>query len=226
MDRQIDSRMARTKKRALVDGTITPRAALLYGSILGAAGFLLLAFGTNLLTLIVGVVGFVDYVILYGFVKRRSVHGTLVGGISGAMPPVAGYLSVTNHIDATVVLLFAILTLWQLPHFYAIGIYRLSDYKKAKVPILTVVRGVDAAKRQIVLYIIAVALCMPLLTFYGTTGKTYLVVTTLLSILWIRLGLKGFRVDDDSAWARKVFGFSLVVLLVFSILISLNWLLP
>lgn len=155
IDRGIDSQMTRTKKRALVTGKISSRSALLYGSILGIIGLLILLIFTNFLTTRIAIAGFIFYVVLYGYFKRRSIYGTLVGSVSGAIPPVIGYSAVTNTFDIGAILLFLILASWQMPHFYAIGIYRLSEYKKANLPILSVVKSVHLTKLHIVLFIVA-----------------------------------------------------------------------
>src|SRR3981189_1142404 len=101
--------MTRTKKRALVSGLISGRNALIYATILGLIGFSLLVFHTNLLTAFIGFIGFFVYIVLYGISKRRSIHGTIVGSIAGAVPPVVGYLAVTNNFDSGAFLLFLIL---------------------------------------------------------------------------------------------------------------------
>jgi len=227
LDRDIDRRMARTKKRALVQGAVSVPAALAYATLLGVAGFALLALWTNRLTVIIGAVGLVAYVVLYGVAKRTTVHSTLVGSVSGAIPPVAGYTALTGHLDGAAWILFAILVAWQMPHFYAIGMYRLQDYKNAGLPILPVVKGLRAAKIQIVAYIAAFAAACALLTIFGYTGYIYLVATTGLSIWWLIRGLQGFRAGtDDVKWARKMFFFSLIITLDVAIMLSVGALLP
>lgn len=226
IDRDIDRQMARTKARALVNGLINGRSALTYAIILGLIGLVTLWRYTNHLTLLVGLIGFVDYVVLYGITKRTSVWGTVVGSISGAVPPVAGYTAVANRIDAAAVILFLILVCWQMPHFYAIAMYRFDDYKRAKIPVLPVVKGMRAAKIQILLYIVAFMVSASLLTVFGYTGYTYLLVVILLSLLWLKLGIKGINQDKDTVWGRKMFLFSLLVITLLSVVISLTVWLP
>jgi len=155
IDRDIDKFMARTKKRALPTGIISGRNALLYAIVLGVIGFSLLLFYTNLLTTFVGFVGFFVYIVLYGISKRRSVYGTIVGSIAGAVPPVVGYVAVTNNFDMGALLLFLILVIWQMPHFYAIAIFREDDYAAASIPVLPIKQGIKATKIHMVLYIAA-----------------------------------------------------------------------
>jgi protoheme IX farnesyltransferase len=227
IDRDIDQRMDRTKKRALVSGVISGQNALIYATLLGVIGFVVLTLFVNSLVVSIGLIAFVDYIILYGIAKRRSVHGTLVGAIAGAAPIVAGYCAVTDHFNGAALLLFLILACWQMPHFYAIAMYRFNDYKAADLPILPVKRGLKITKIQIVLYVIAFGVATTLLTIFGYTGYVYLVIMLLLSLAWLRLGLKGLhKGNDDKLWARKMFFFSLIIILSLSVMLSFNFLLP
>lgn len=212
IDRDIDKAMARTKRRALASGRVSARNAMAYATVLGVTGFLILGVFTNLLTVAVGLFGFVDYVVLYGIAKRRSVHGTLVGSLSGSAPIVAGYTAATGRLDGGALLLFLILTFWQMPHFYAIALRRLADYKAANIPVLPAVKGPRAAKFQIVLYVAAFALAAGLLFAYGYTGYVYLVCLGLYAAGWLALGLRGFKASDDKQWATRMFLYSLVML--------------
>lgn len=226
LDRNIDKKMKRTQKRALVTGAISVRSALIFGTILGLLGTYLLIHFTTMLTAAIALFGFVAYVIIYGIGKRKTVHGTAIGSISGSIPPVVGYVAVTNQLDLGALLLFLVLVCWQMPHFYAIAIMRMKDYAKAGIPVLPVKRGVYATKVQIVLYIIVFILACMALTFCGYTGYTYTLVMGLVGLFWLDRSIRGFRVDNDRKWAGKVFGFSLLALLVFSVMISVNSLLP
>lgn len=222
IDRDIDEKMDRTKRRALVTKKIPVRNALIFGTILGILGFGLLYFFTNLLTTFIAFIGFFFYVIVYTFSKRKTVYGTLLGSISGAVPPVVGYTAVTNNFDAAALLLFMLLVIWQMPHFYAIAIFRLQDYKEAGIPVLPVKRGINFTKIEIVGYIILFTLTIPFLTLLGYTGYVYLVVMLLLSFMWLVKGITGFRTKDTTLWARSLFKFSLIVLLALCVMISIN----
>jgi len=222
IDREIDRKMARTKNRALVTGAISKRSALAYATVLGLIGFIVLAAYTNWLTVIGGVIGLFFYVVVYGYAKRKSVHGTLVGSISGAMPPVAGYIAVSDHLDAAAITLFLILVFWQMPHFYAIATYRRNDYKAAGLPVLPVVKGIEIAKRDILLYILAFGVAAVSLSFFAHTGPLYFIVAIGLTLFWFMSGFHGFGANDDNSWARKMFGISLLVMLVLCIFISLS----
>jgi heme o synthase len=226
IDRGIDSKMERTKKRALVQGTIPIENALLFAAFLGAGGFGILAAYTNWLTVGVGAVGYIFYVVIYGYAKRHTIYGTLVGSISGAVPPLAGYVAVSNKIDAGAVIVFLILVFWQMPHFYAIAMYRLKDYKAAGIPVWPAVKGMEHTKVQIVLFIIAFTVAAAALTVYGYTGYAYLGIAVGAGGAWLVRGMEGFKVTDDAKWARKMFGFSLLVTLVMCVALSIGGLLP
>jgi protoheme IX farnesyltransferase len=222
LDREIDKKMARTKNRAIALGLVSKRSALTYATVLGILGLAVLAVYTNWLTVAIGVLGLFFYVIVYGVAKRRSVHGTLVGSISGALPPVAGYVAVANRIDAVAVTLFFILVFWQMPHFYAIATYRRKDYKAAGIPVLPVVKGLRTAKRDILLYTLAFGVAAVTLSFTAHTGLPYFLVALGLSLFWLLSGLRGFTAKDDDRWARKMFGISLLVLTVLCVFIGLS----
>jgi len=124
LDREIDAKMDRTRHRALVNKIVPTRSALLYGMGLGLLGEWLLFTRVNALTAWIGLFGFAAYVFLYSWAKRRSPWGTLVGTVSGSTPPVAGYVAITNQLDATAIGLFVLMVCWQMAHFYSIAIYR------------------------------------------------------------------------------------------------------
>jgi protoheme IX farnesyltransferase len=222
IDRGIDEKMARTKNRALVSGEIPVSNALIFGTVLGVIGTVILLAYTNILTAVLAVFGFVAYVIIYGIGKRRTVHGTVIGSVSGAIPPVVGYCAVTNGLDLGALVLFLIIVFWQMPHFYAIAMYRLKDYKAAGIPVLPAVSGLLTTKIQIISYIVAFTLAAASLTLFGYTGYLYLVVAVGLGLWWLKLGIIGFETEDDNRWARKMFGFSLVVVSLLSVAISID----
>lgn len=222
IDRHLDKKMSRTKSRALVTGDIPSRNALAFGGALGFIGFFILLLLTTLVATAAALVGFIFYVAIYGIAKRRTTHGTLVGTVPGAVPPVVGYTAVTNSIDTAALLLFLILVFWQMPHFYAIAIYRLNDYKKAGLPVLPAVKGIKQTKLQMILFVVGFIVVTLLLTVFGYTGITYALAMTFIGFGWLVLGLKGVKDGDDAIWARYMFKYSLLVLLIFSLLISVD----
>jgi protoheme IX farnesyltransferase len=177
----------------------------------------------------IGIAGFVDYVWLYGALsKRRSVHGTLVGSISGAIPILAGYVAVSGRIDAGAVLAFLSLFFWQMPEFYSISVYRRKEYAAAGVPVISVVKGVNHTKFQIFIYTLLFVLSSELLSVLGYTGWTYRLVMLVLGFYWIWLAAQGLKTPpkSDDAWARRMFRFSLVIILVYCGALAVGPILP
>ncbi len=147
-DRDIDARMERTAKRALVRGTISDAHALIYGTVLGVLGGAVLLLYTNFLTFAVALVGFGVYVLLYTPVKHKHPVALFIGAVAGAVPPVVGYVAVTNTFDWWAVVLFTFLYVWQLVHFMAIAVYRYDEYTAAGVPLYIKERPSDATKQK------------------------------------------------------------------------------
>lgn len=226
MDRGIDKKMARTKNRALVKGDISGPNALVYATVLGLLGLALLFFVNNPLAAAIALFGHFAYVVFYGYMKRKTVHGTVAGSVSGAVPPVVGYVAVTNSLDIGALLLFLVLVCWQMPHFYAVSMFRAKDYVAAGIPVLSVVKGMRAAKLYILSYTIPFTIAALLLTVFGYTGITYFAVMALFGLWWFGTGIRSFHTAKDSAWAGKMFGISLYGLIIFSVMISIDWLLP
>lgn len=209
-----DKKMDRTKNRALVTGAVSREYALLFAAVLLCVGSVILYLGTNLLTLVVAGFGFFVYVILYSFWKCRTIYGTAIGSIAGAVPPVVGYTAVSNQIDLGAVILFAILVLWQMPHFFSIAIYHYDDYVKGEVPVLPIMKGMYRAKIHMVAYITLFIAATSLLTFFGYTGNIYLVLTTLVGMVWLGVCLKGFNCENDQLWGKQMFRVSLIMIMV------------
>ena len=229
LDRDIDNRMERTKNRVTVTGEVGKAGAITFTAVSGILGALILIFWTNWLVVAAGVVGFVDYVWLYGvFSKRRSVHGTLVGSISGAIPVLAGYLAVTDNFDLGAALVFASLFFWQMPEFYSIAIYRRNEYAAAGVPVISVVKGVRNTKFQIFIYTLLFVLSSVLLGIFGYAGLFYGVVMLLLGVYWLWIAAHGLKVKPaaNDAWARRMFRFSMIIILAYCLMLSVGGLLP
>lgn len=224
IDRDIDKKMERTKNRVLVKGLIAPNATLVYATALGIAGFVLLYTAANPLAMWLAVMGFVVYVGIYSlYMKRHSVYGTLIGSLSGAAPPVIGYCAVTNEFDAGALILLAIFSLWQMPHSYAIAIFRFKDYQAANIPVLPVVKGISVAKNHITVYILAFMIATLMLTLSGYAGYKYLVVAAAVSVWWLGMALRGYKTENDSIWARKLFVFSIVAITSLSVMMSIDF---
>ncbi|MDA7742099.1 heme o synthase [Francisellaceae bacterium] len=213
IDRDIDQLMSRTRNRVSVRGVISLKQAMVFAVVLGILGLAILALAVNLLTMFVALFGLFVYVVLYSlWFKRSSGLGTWVGAISGAMPPVVGYCAVTGRLDLGAILVFLILYFWQLPHFFAITIFRTNDYKTAGIPVLSVTQGVQSTKYW-TLFFLFIFLFVSVLPFYfGYVGIYYLLAALMLSVLWLLSAIKGFKKDEDAVWAKRVFMVSIIVI--------------
>jgi protoheme IX farnesyltransferase len=224
IDRKADQSMQRTRHRPLAQGTIPCSHALIMGTLLGLLGTVLLAKETNFLTVLIALFGFTVYVFWYSFFKYVTVHGTLIGSIAGAVPPVVGYCAVSNHLDAGAWILFFMIAFWQMPHFFAIAIYRLDEYAAASIPVLALKKGIPTTQAQILFYLIAFTLSGLMLTLFGYTGIFYAIIFTILSCIWIGLSIHGFKTQDINRWARMMFIYSLIVVTILSVVIPFNYL--
>lgn len=226
LDRHIDQKMERTRSRPLAAGRIRVRNAAVFGTLvllIGSASLILL---TNSLALILALFGLLAYVIVYGIGKRMTAQGTLIGSVSGAMPPVVGYVAAGAPIDRPALALFLILSFWQMPHFYGIALYRLKDYKQAAIPVLPSVMGLRATQIQVLLYIFLYVLSTVLLWAWGAAGLVYLVFSLALGLWWLARSSVTVLRQEPARWGRGVFLSSLPVLVGQCVLIALAPRLP
>ncbi|ASF28695.1 MULTISPECIES: heme o synthase [Bacillus amyloliquefaciens group] len=205
-DRDIDHLMERTKVRPTVTGKIQPNQALWSGILLIALGLIMLLM-TTVMAAVIGFIGVFTYVVLYTmWTKRRYTINTVVGSVSGAVPPLIGWTAVEGHIGVVAWVLFMILFIWQIPHFLALAIKKTEDYRTANIPMLPVVHGFEVTKRQIIVW---VACLLPLPFFLGSLGLPIVILGTLLNVGWLVLGLMGFRMKNIMKWATLMFVYSL-----------------
>lgn len=224
VDRDIDLKMSRTQNRALAQGRISVGSALTMAMVLGAIGFVLLYLFTTLHAVLFGAIGILVYVGLYTLkYKRNSVYGTLVGSLSGACPPVMGYVSISNGFDIGAAILLLTFCFWQIPHSYAIAICRFEDYKAANIPVLPVKYSVQTARYHMYVYIVGFAVAALMLFERGFVGVVYALVVSLMSLYWIYLVKIGYNVENEQAWGRRLFVFSILIITVFSVLISVDY---
>ena len=221
IDQDIDQKMQRTLNRAMVKKTISPSVALAYAFVLGAIGFSILWFWVNAYAFLFAVIGFVVYVVFYSlWTKRTTIHQTVIGSISGASPPVIGYTAVSNEFDLAALLIFIGYALWQMPHSWAIAVYRFDDYKNAGVPILPVARSILRTKIESLIYVVLFTITMNALYVYGYTNWLYLVILNALCIYWFYIGVLGFKAENDQLWAKCFFLFSVILITIISICFS------
>jgi protoheme IX farnesyltransferase len=212
-DRSIDAQMPRTKKRATVSGEVSARNLVILTTLLGAAGFVILGRWVNGLVVLLGAIGYIDYVVLYGWTKRTTIYSTLVGTISGAVPLVAGYAAVTGVFDFTALQLGLIMVFWQMVHFYAIGIFRHDDYAAGGLPIWPVKKGIKNTQQWMIAYASLYELAVILLALNGA-GWIFGIVVGGSAVYWLARGLQGFAAEKPAKWARGMFGLSFMTLLV------------
>ncbi|MCD7033933.1 heme o synthase [Metabacillus sp. GX 13764] len=205
-DRDIDIIMERTRNRPTVNGKVNGQQALWTGIFMITAGMACL-FLTTVTAAIIGLAGVITYVFLYTmWTKRRYTMNTVVGSISGAVPPLLGWAAVDGSLSTTAWVLFLIMFIWQPPHFLALAMKRVEEYRAAKIPMLPVVYGFGMTKRQMMVWC---ACLLPLPFYLFNIGTGFVVLATILNIGWVVLALSGFKIKDDIKWAKWMFIYSL-----------------
>ncbi len=222
IDRDIDTKMKRTHTRPSATRSISHARGGVFAAMLGAIGFTLLFVSTNALTVLLGVVAYISYTVLYTYSKRYTRHHTLIGVVPGALPAVAGYTSLTNSFDVVAGLLFIVVALWQLPHFYAIGVYRYKEYRAAGVPLLGDTLAPQTIKRIITALIALYAVSVAVFSFVWLNWLAALILM-LLAAWWFTSALLTYSSAADK-WARGVFARSLVITLCLPIVAVVKFL--
>lgn len=212
LEREIDRKMTRTANRPLPSGRLSSKVALWFGVILSSISVPILAIGVNSLTALLAVLANVSYVLAYTPMKQRSHYALLVGAVPGAIPPLLGWTAVTGRIDAAGLVLFAILFLWQVPHFHAITLFRKGDYARAGLIVMPNVTGEEAVRHSIVRYTLALVLTTFLLIPLGVAHRGYLVSAIALGVGFLTWGLFGLRGEPSKRWAKSLFAYSIVYL--------------
>ncbi len=216
LERDVDQLMARTARRPLPSGRLRPNIAFWFGVVLGVTSIPLLTFFVNPMTGLLGAIALISYVAIYTPMKQRSPAALLVGSVPGALPPLMGWTAATGTIDAPGVALFAILFIWQLPHFIAISIYRREEYERAGMKVLPSVRGEQHAKVFILLYTGALIVSSVLPFVFRVAGPIYLTVACAVGVYYFAVNVRGLRKEVTGevakVWARKSFLASLVYL--------------
>ncbi len=215
-DRDIDSVMSSKQARPSIDGTFTGSQILQIGYGTMFVGLVLL-FAINITTGILGLLAAFGYVVLYSiYAKRHYVSNTVIGALPGAMPPLIGWAAIDPNLHIIAVALFLMMFAWQPPHFYALAIKRSEEYSAARVPMLPSVKGNARTQKSIVMWIAILALT-PLLMF--ELGIWFVVLTTVLNIVWLYISLNGFKsVENYNKYAMKVFIFSLNYIIIFFVM--------
>ena len=222
-ERDIDALMNRTKGRPLPQGKVNPDEALAFGVVLSVAPVILMGLAVNWTAAALLGLANAFYVFVYTiWLKRRTPQNIVIGGAAGAFPPMIGWAAVTGDVSLASVLLFAIIFFWTPPHFWALSLFARGDYARAGVPMLPVVAGEAETKRQMLVY---TALLLPLGMspwFVGIAGMTYLVVSTVVGLLFLVCAVNVLRAPEgETKAAKQMFAFSILHLfLLFGLLIA------
>ncbi|MCA9666290.1 MAG: heme o synthase [Myxococcales bacterium] len=222
LERDGDRLMQRTRTRPLPAGRLHPRVALVFGLALGAVALVVLAALVNPLSALLAALALDTYVLLYTPLKRRTWLAVFVGAVPGAMPPLIGWTAVTASVDAPGMALLLVLVLWQLPHFFAIALYRAAEYKKAGIKVLPNERNADAARLQSIFYSALLLPASLVLVPYGVAGAAYLVVAGLAGALMLGGATYDLRAVRGNRGARRFFLVTLLYLPLLTIALVLD----
>jgi len=229
IDRRIDHLMTRTARRPLPSGTLTARQVLLFALMLGMSSMAILVWLVNPLTALLSFASLIGYAIIYtGFLKRATPQNIVIGGIAGAAPPLLGWAAVTGMRGqwdwAHALLLVLIIFVWTPPHFWALAIYRRSDYARAGVPMLPVTHGVRYTAWQIFLYTLLLCVVTVLPALIGMSGWLYLGGALVLGAVFLRYAWRLINPPDE-VFAMRVFHYSVLYLMaLFGCFLADHWL--
>jgi heme o synthase len=219
-DRDIDAVMRRTAARPLPAGRMLPGEALGFGAVLGVGSVVVMALAVNLVASALLALTIAFYVFVYTiWLKRRTPQNIVIGGAAGAFPPLIGWAAVSGDVGWGALALFAIIFFWTPPHFWALALYRCDDYARAGVPMLPVVAGPGATKRQMLAYTLLLWPVSLAPWALGVAGACYGFGALALSVIFTLSAIRVLQ-DDSERNARRMFGFSLLyLLLIFSFLL-------
>ena len=214
LDRDIDLLMARTRRRPLPAHEVDPERAVVFGLVLGAIAFAILALFVNLLAAFLGLLAIGFYVVVYTILLKRSTpQNIVIGGAAGALPPVIGWAAVTGNVGVPALILFALVFYWTPPHFWALSLRIRKDYAAAGVPMLPVVRGIPETTRQIGLYTILMVAISLILFAVARMGPIYLAAAVILGALFLRqawgLWRRGDSEEESTAGAIRLYRYSI-----------------
>jgi protoheme IX farnesyltransferase len=225
IDERIDKLMARTARRPLATGSLTPRQVLVFAVLLGIASMLVLALLVNLLTALLTFGGLIGYALVYtAYLKRATPQNIVIGGLAGAIPPVLGWTAVTGHLHAFALQLCLIIFVWTPPHFWALAIFRRDDYARAQVPMLPVTHGIVYTRWHVLFYTVLLVLVTLLPALTGMSGLIYLGGAIVLDVGFLYYAVRLLNPPDEM-FPMKVFKYSIVYLMaLFAFLLADHWL--
>jgi len=212
VEREIDSRMARTARRPMARGEITVAQTLMFSGVIGGMGMWVLYALVNPLTMWLTLATFVGYAIIYTIILKPSTpQNIVIGGLSGAMPPALGWAAIANDVPMQAWILVLIIFIWTPPHFWALAMYRRDDYAKSGLPMLPITHGMKLTQFHILLYTIALIATTMLPFAVGMSGLIYLGTAIVLGLIFFHYSWQIYRHYTDLI-ARKAFTFSIIYL--------------
>jgi heme o synthase len=212
VEQKIDALMARTRARPLPRGQITSLQTLVFAGAVGGIGLATLYHWVNALTMWLTLATFVGYAIVYTVIlKPMTPQNIVIGGASGAMPPVLGWAAVTGEVSADALVLFLIIFAWTPPHFWALALYRKHEYAKAGVPMLPVTHGDKFTRLHVLLYTVILVACTMLPFAIRMSGVLYLIAATLLGMVFLYYAVRIYIAYSDQL-ARRTFRYSIAYL--------------
>ncbi|HIM53879.1 MAG TPA: protoheme IX farnesyltransferase [Gammaproteobacteria bacterium] len=228
VDEQIDMQMSRTDQRPLPQGKVSRSQALVWGVFLGVIGLGILQLFVNTITMVLTFISLIGYAVVYTmYLKRATPQNIVIGGAAGAAPPVLGWTAITGTQGIEyALLLFLIVFVWTPPHFWALAIYRVEEYRKVDVPMLPVTHGLAYTRLQILLYTVLLLLVTLLPYLAGMSGLIYLAAALILGFMFLAYAIKIYRNPGDNkiAWATFMFSVNYLMLLFVALLVDHYWL--
>ena len=228
VDEKIDTQMSRTDQRPLPQGKVSRFQALTWGVLLGVLGLGILQLFVNTLTMILTFISLIGYAVIYTlYLKRATPQNIVIGGAAGAAPPVLGWTAITGGQNIEfALLLFLIVFIWTPPHFWALAIHRVKEYKKVNIPMLPVTHGIAYTKRQILLYTILLVVITVLPYLTGMSGLIYLVSALVLGaiFLWYAINIITRPKDVQTAWKTFTYSINYLMLIFLALLVDHYWL--
>lgn len=212
IERSIDARMARTRARPLARGEVSVHGTIIFAGVIGGIGAMLLYWYVNPLTMWLTMGTFVGYAVIYTvLLKPATPQNIVIGGASGAMPPVLGWTAVANEVTAPAIVLFLIIFVWTPPHFWALALYRIEDYKRSGLPMLPITHGPEFTRLNVLLYTVLLVAVSLMPVMIRMSGLFYLFSALALGLVFLYYAWRLWRSYSD-ALARKTFSYSIFYL--------------
>ena len=226
VEREIDSRMARTARRPMARGEITVVQTLLFSGVIGGAGIWVLYTLVNPLTMWLTFATFVGYAVIYTIIlKPATPQNIVIGGLSGAMPPALGWAAIANDVPMQAWILVLIIFVWTPPHFWSLALYRRDDYAKSGLPMLPITHGLAFTQFQILLYTIVLVATTMLPFAVKMSGLIYLASASILGIIYLWYAWRLYKHYSDLI-ARQAFTYSIIYLSILFVALLVDHYLP